>query len=132
MSFKASLQNQPSDLSRRLSDVVKSGRLKELVNAQSLSEAANDERLSEVASPPPAKSRLKLFCRWFSTESRQLIRIKLMSSTALNWISYSSYAGIERLRQIQIAWFDTGPTVQIKLDPFVDQKKKLLLPQWFQ
>lgn len=131
MTSNALSKNDPSDLCRRLSDVVKAGRLVEVLNARRLSENANSEGLCEVESPVTPKSRLKLFCQWFSTESRQIIRMKLMSSTALNWMSYSSCASIERLRQIHMAWFDYRRTIKIKLDLFMNQKRKLLLQHWF-
>jgi hypothetical protein len=151
MSSNSFRTKDSSDLCRRLSEVVQAGRLVDVVNARRLSDAANSARrlsesansarrlsesansegLCEVESPTPPKSRMKLICQWFSTESRQLIRMKLMSSTALNWMSYSSCASVERLHQIQMAWFDYRRTIKIKLDLFITQKKRLLMQHWF-
>jgi hypothetical protein len=77
------------------------------------------------------KLRIKLFCRWFSSESRQLFHMRLMTSSALNWMSYASQYGLDRLHQIHMAWFDYRRTIKIKLDAFVLLKKRRLLMHWF-
>jgi hypothetical protein len=79
----------------------------------------------------PIRNRITSFCRWFSTDSGEIMRMKLMSSTALNWMSYAAHGGSERITQVQTAWFDYRRTIKIKLDAFILQKRRNLLKHWF-
>ncbi len=77
------------------------------------------------------RSKLKKLYVWLSTSSKQLKCNKLLNSVVLQWMSYSTYAGIERLHQIQTAWFDYRRTITIKVDSFLLKKAHFLQKLWF-
>jgi hypothetical protein len=76
-------------------------------------------------------SRMIKFYEWIFNRPRQALRMKVMSATALTWMSYSKHAVVSRLHQIQTAWFDYRRTIKIKIDVVILQRNHQLLRSWF-